>query len=285
MKNQTKKPHSKEILPAGLFVGLAGIDLVYQVDELPKEDNKTKTNKYEIRFGGPAFLAAKTYVSLGGKATLVSCVGHSVLAELIHQECSQLGIILRDLTPHASMPNISSVFLNPRNGTRTICSGQNPSRLLRLPTLGDFGFCLYDGNMPTVNKSLLSALEEECVPLILDCGSWKPGMEEILEFATTAISSETFRSPDGKDIFALGQEYGLFEMAMTRGKKHIIFMETGERKEIPVVAVEHADTLGAGDVFHGAFCFYRYNESLGLEDSLKKAAKVAHDFVSKRTIK
>ena len=285
MRKLINKSKSAEILPPGLFVGLAGIDLVYNVGALPNEDSKTKTDAYEIRFGGPAFLAAKTYASLGGKAILVSSVGHSVLGELIHKECAKEGIILRDLAPHADMPNISSVFLNKEKGTRTIVSGQMNARLLKFPPLGEVGFCLYDGNLPSVNNSLLYALEDDCVPLILDCGSWKPGMDELLEFATSAITSESFRSSKGEDVFALKKRCGFDEAAMTRGKKSILFEAGGEQKEIAIDAVESADTLGAGDVFHGAYCFYRFHEGLDLEKSLTQASKIAHHFVSKGKIK
>ena len=67
-------------------------------------------------------------------------------------------------------------------------------------------------------------------------------------------------------------------MAITRGEKPIRYVIDDTRGEIQVKRVLVADTLGAGDIFHGAFCSY-YNGKNTFLLALIKAAEIASESV------
>jgi sugar/nucleoside kinase (ribokinase family) len=64
-------------------------------------------------------------------------------------------------------------------------------------------------------------------------------------------------------------------LAATRGPLGTIWLnETGELEETPAFPVQAVDTLGAGDVFHGAFTL-RLAEGEGVREALRFAAAAA----------
>ena len=257
----------------GYFIGLAGVDVVFHVDQYPLEDHKTKTNDYVLKTGGPALNAAKTYALLGGEAVLVSSVGKGVLADYIRADLERFNVRLVDLTPNAQQQNVSSIII--RGSTRTICSGQARRVEAHLPRLEDAIFCHSDGNIFETNDWLIQETKRLGIPLLLDCGSWKEGMDSLLSHAHAAISSEHFLSPDKEDIFSLAKRWNTPFAAMTRGGEPIRTMEG----EIEVRKIDHGNTSGAGDVFHGAFAYYFYKCALGFEKSLQKASEIAAKYI------
>jgi len=63
-------------------------------------------------------------------------------------------------------------------------------------------------------------------------------------------------------------------IAVTRGARSIIGWERGRSFEIEIATIDAADTLGAGDVLHGAFC-YHFARTRQFESALRIAAEVA----------
>jgi len=70
--------------------GLTGLDSIYYVDGIPKENNKIKTHDYKSFIGGPAANAAITFSLLGGEAILITYLGNSQIAMSIKEELTSL---------------------------------------------------------------------------------------------------------------------------------------------------------------------------------------------------
>jgi sugar/nucleoside kinase (ribokinase family) len=75
---------------------------------------------------------------------------------------------------------------------------------------------------------------------------------------------------------------GVLNMAITRGNKPISYQSGDRDGEIPVPQVNAVDTLGAGDIFHGAFCYYLVNSEIAnleqkFTNGLARAAAIAAD--------
>jgi len=62
---------------------------------------------------------------------------------------------------------------------------------------------------------------------------------------------------------------------MTRGEKSIRL----QNGEIPAESVTCVDSLAAGDIFHGAFCYGYLEKELGFEQALEYASKIATESV------
>jgi sugar/nucleoside kinase (ribokinase family) len=93
-----------------------------------------------------------------------------------------------------------------------------------------------------------------------------------------AICSERFAVPsavaDAQSTLAWFAEQGVPHVAVTRGARPILALDRGRRFEIEIEPVEAVDTLGAGDVLHGAFCFF-LAQGEDFESSLRRAADIA----------
>lgn len=280
----------------GIFLGLCGMDVVfYSPCGLPKENSKLKTDCFLRQIGGPAANAAVTFARLGGEAVLYSYVGYDDTGLWLEKKLEKAGVKLvrinagtpdgREQTDYP-VSDISSIFVNLSEGTRTIISGQNikDTRCFKASAeeFGTADFILYDGNLSGVETELMKYVDSVETELVLDAGSFKEKFPVCFSDRTTAIASENFRNPEGRDIFFYREQ--LKDCAMTRGEKSILYVpeNSAERTadnfpmEIPVKkSGKVADTLAAGDIFHGAYCYFRYAEKLGFGEALGRASEVA----------
>lgn len=263
----------------GLFVGLAGFDLIFYKEAAPAENKKMKTTEYSTCVGGPAANGAIAFSLLGGEALLVSCIGDSPMGKLIKEEVESYGIRVLDLAEgETSLPSISGILVNTINGSRTIWNGQ-PDLGFCTKDLSDWireaDFLLTDCNLKGPSLEALQMAQARGIPRILDAGSWKDYMEQCIECATDVIASEDFILPDSEELFSYCQRRGVQRIAVTRGERPVQWKEGSGQGEVAPPAVEAVDTLGAGDVFHGAYGFFLVQEGFGFELALKKAAEVA----------
>ena len=288
--------------------------------DLPGKNEKKTVRDFEMQIGGPAAKAAMTCAALGGRATLMTCIGDSAQGKMVKAELAEMGIDVIDLVQLIDLakddfpvPNISAVFLDEAAGTRTVVSGQHPLQGISLPAsvglktdrdcdnclfdLSRFDYCLYDCNLPDLTPEITAALAAADIPLILDCGSWKQNVEDALSHAQIAISSSVFTSPEGKSIFNLQAECGIPAAARTNEGDPIEYSVAGDTGTpvqipdtgtpvqipdtgtIPVQKLDSGITIGAGDVLHGAFCYYHMHERKAVVDALSCAARFATEYV------
>jgi sugar/nucleoside kinase (ribokinase family) len=115
------------------------------------------------------------------------------------------------------------------------------------------------------------------IPVVLDGGSWKPGTEELLGWVDYAIVAERFTPPgnEGLDLLQFLHEQGLRACAVTRGERDILFSLRGEKGRLQVPRVDAIDTLAAGDIFHGAYCYAFAVLGYNFVDALEYASKIA----------
>jgi sugar/nucleoside kinase (ribokinase family) len=137
---------------------------------------------------------------------------------------------------------------------------------------------LTDGFHLAETMTLLAACRDAGAALCLDGGSWKPGTEDLAKILTIAICSERFAVPDrsahAEATIAWFAEKAVPYVAVTRGPKPIVGWDNGRRFEIEVAQIDAMDTLGAGDVLHGAFC-YHFARTREFEPALRLAAEIA----------
>ena len=270
MKLLKKDDMNTQKNPKGYFVGLTTLDYVFYVDSHPQENAKIKTNHYKRFVGGPAANAAITYSLLGGDATLVTCLGNSVESDFIKKNLHEFGVTVLNCTDDDTMPNIAAIAVD-QNGNRRIFSGQNRYNRMNIPKLDKPAFCLFDLNQQELSLGILMNCDCE---IVVDAGSWKGETAEFLKKANVVIASENFRDPSGHDIFAIKERVNA-KKAVTRGEKSILIAGG----EIPVESVACTDSLAAGDIFHGAFCFAYYHEHRGFKEALAFASKIAAESV------
>jgi sugar/nucleoside kinase (ribokinase family) len=266
-----------------VFLGLATVDFIYAVESIPRENQKLVAHRQEILCGGPAANAAIACAFLGGPATLVSAVGAHPLASVIREELEQFHIPLMDLDPSsAEMPPVSSILVSQGSGNRTVISGhatrkQAPREAFDAAVLKNAALLMVDGHQ--MSCAIRAAAEAKAVgiPVVLDGGSWKDQTDKLLAHTRAVICSEDFRPPgteNVRNVIAYLLDHGVEAAAITRGAKPVLWATRQEEGEVTVPVIAAVDTLGAGDIFHGAFC-HRAMKGASFVDSLKFAVEVA----------
>jgi len=263
----------------GLFVGRSTLDLVYACERFPEPDGKVDATRSYVAAGGPALNAAIAFAGLGGRARLCTALGAGALADRARAELGAYGVEAVDAAEgRADALPVSSVILT--GAARAIVTppppppgpGLAPGRLealfARRPDI-----VLSDGHLPELALPVLRRARAEGVTTVLDGGSWKPWTGELLPWIDVAVVSGRFRPPGAADVLeALGRDIG--QVAATDGPGPIRWRAGAARGEVTPPAVEAVDTLGAGDIFHGAFC-HALAGGAGFAASLAAAAAVA----------
>ena len=113
-----------------------------------------------------------------------------------------------------------------------------------------------DGYHPVLAIPIAAAARARGIPVLLDAGSHKPHTERVLAHVDVAVASGDFAPPgvnaDPVSVLAYLVDHGVALAAVTRGPRAIAFRAVTTRGGVAVDPVTVADTLGAGDFFHGA---------------------------------
>ena len=267
--------------PAGVFAGLATLDVVHAVDRLPGPDEKVTSLSTVLAAGGPAANAAKTFAALGGRATLLTALGGDTAAALVRAELEAFGVRVVDLAgPDAAAP-VASVLITRATGARAVVGGPPPGPVGEPEVSGDVAgasVLLVDGHHPTLALAAARAARAAGVPVVADAGRPKPVWGGLLPLLDVAICSADFRLHGAPDAAATARAVlaaGAREVAITAGAAPIRWWDAAGRSgRVPPPAVAAVDTLGAGDVLHGACCF-ELASGRGFADALVRAAGLA----------
>ncbi|RZQ65211.1 PfkB family carbohydrate kinase [Amycolatopsis suaedae] len=237
-----------------LLAGLSTVDVVQRVGELPEPGRKVQSATVAVAAGGPAANAAVTVAALGGDPLLLTVLGRHPLAGLARADLEAHGVRVTDLLPeHEAAPALSAVAVRERDGERTVVSHNAagvPPITARLPSLEGVRVVLLDGHHPELAMAVATAARDRGIPVILDAGSWKPVFDDLLPLVDVAACSAQFRVP-GPGL----AERGVPVVVTTAGPEPVRWQEGGRSGAVAVPAVEARDTLGAGDVWHGAFAY------------------------------
>lgn len=266
----------------GLFVGLVTLDLVYLTSSPPENNQKIAASDYTVAAGGPATNAAVAFAHLGGCPALLGVVGNHPLNPLIRADLTSHGVEVVDLDFNRSdPPPVSSIIVTQTTGERAIVS-LNAQKLQasrdRIPAkiLQNVEVVLIDGHQIEVGQAIAQAAQAHQIPVVLDGGSWKPGLEKLLPFVNYAICSADFYPPgcrSSEQVLAYLSAAGIAHLAITHGKNPLQYTSCGTTGWIEVPTIRPIDTFGAGDIFHGAFCHYILQ--LDFASALREAAKIA----------
>jgi sugar/nucleoside kinase (ribokinase family) len=269
-----------------LFVGRTTLDALYRLDHLPEEDTKVYASALLAAPGGPATNAALTHALLGGDALLLSAVGKGPWAAQVRAALAQCGVQHLDLAAGTAYETpLVTALVNATRSTRTAINP--PLSEIHFPALAaewnaQWGkqprVALTDGFHLDATLELLRSCRDHGAALVLDGGSWKPGTAALAPLLTAAICSERFTLPgaarDAETTMHWFETQGVPFVAVTRGPKPILVLDHGRRYEITIEPVDALDTLGAGDVLHGAFCYF-FSQSGDCGQALREAARVA----------
>ena len=278
---------SPKIPPRILCIGMPVRDLTFRTPGVPARGSKENATGFAEICGGNALNAAISIVRLGGRAALCGPMGDAkeTSARFIYEQMAHEGIDTRHLIhlPGLVTP-ISAVMIDP-TGERTIVTFRDPELWkVKLPKadalLDDCHAILTESRCAEFCTDICAEAVRRGIPVIVDADRAMSLREGLLTASTHLVfSSEPLQETagildDGGALQKIAKLTPSF-LAGTRGPLGTIWLdEEGELQETPAFPVHTVDTLGAGDVFHGAFAL-AVTEKQELRQALRFASAAA----------
>lgn len=264
-------------------VGLAVIDLVMWIERVPSRPGKYFARRADNIGGGPAASAAVTIARLGGTARFAGRVGDDERGRRILGGLTQEGVDIDGVTvvEGATSP-VSSVLITP-DGDRTIINHTDPSLYSSPPDAAVVGPCdavLADVRWPAGAVAAMAAAQRFGVPGVLDLDrTEETPVIEAAARATHVVAAEpalaqVAGAPDPATALRRLRTRTDAWLAVTTGGGGVSWLDDGAIETLRPPPVEVVDTLGAGDVFHGAFAL-ALAEGRGEVEALRFATAAA----------
>ena len=273
--------------PRILCIGMPVRDLTFHTPGVPKRGSKENATAFDEICGGNALNAAIGIVRLGGRASICGPMGDAreTSSRFIFEQMKHEGI---ETTHLIHMPGlvtpISAVMIDP-SGERTIVTFRDPQLWhVKLPDfdtlLDDCHAILTESRCAEFCTDLCAEAVRRGIPVVVDVDRAMSLREGLLNASTHLVfSSEPLQetadvSDDGQALHKIAKLTKSF-LAGTRGPRGTIWLdEHGQLQETPAFPVHTVDTLGAGDVFHGAFAL-AITEGQELREALRFASAAA----------
>ena len=268
-----------------LCVGHAVQDHVYRLSRLPVGGSKNRATGFTSVGGGPAATAAVAIARLGGRARLAARVGDDAVADEIERELRGHGVDCAQLRRFAGRASSRSAVFVDDAGERMIVNHTDPAMpadpaWLAQVDLADVDAVLVDVRWPEGAALMLARAKAAGLPAVLDADVPLPPGSPLPHAAThVAFSLPGLRdhlglaadTPLDADACAaalqrIARETGAW-CAVTMGAEGVLHGRAGAIVHSPAFRVTAVDTLGAGDVWHGAF-------ALALAEGLDETAAV-----------
>jgi sugar/nucleoside kinase (ribokinase family) len=260
-------------------VGLNATDTLILLPHFPAYAGKIAFDEEILSPGGQVASAMVTCARLGLRVKYIGTVGDDERGRVQVASLRETGINLDDVQVRQGCPNQTAYILIDRStGERTVLWRRDDG--LRLdpsfitPEKISCARLLHiDGHdTPAVERAARLA-REHAIPVTVDVDTVYHGFERVLPLVDYLIASSEFpaqwtneRDPF-KALELMQNEYGIRVAAMTLGAHGALARFEGRFVYSPAFVVNCVDTTGAGDVFHGAFC-YSVLRGMSLRESL-----------------
>ena len=279
--------HAAKTAPRILCIGIPVRDLTFRVGGVPARGSKENASHFDEICGGNALNAAIGIVRLGGRASICGPMGDAgeTSSRYIFDKLAHEGIETRHIVhmPGLVTP-ISAVMVDP-SGERTIVTFRDPELWkVRLPDpdelLDDCSAILTENRCAEFCTDLCVEARRRGIPVIVDADramSLREGLltaSSHLVFSSEPLQETANVADDGEALKKISRLTSSF-LAGTRGAQGTIWLdEKGQLQQTPAFPVHTVDTLGAGDVFHGAFAL-AITEKQNLPEALRFASAAA----------
>ncbi len=243
-------------------IGIAVIDLIFEVETLPQGGGKYYATSFREVGGGVAANAAVAVARLGGNARYIGRVGDDALGDQIIADLTAAGVdVTVDKVRELTSP-VSSVLVDAA-GERTIVN-YTPRDLFdggdvaSASDLGEVDAVLVDVRWPDGAAAALRAAAAASIPSVFDFdrpmesgGDALLGLASHVVFSAAALAATAGTDDPVAGLSRMAERTDAW-LAVTVGPGGVHWRHAGRLHHLPAFAVDVIDTLGAGDVFHGA---------------------------------
>lgn len=248
-------------------VGLNATDTLLVVPKFPSYSGKEPFVEEILSVGGQVASAVVTCQKLGLKTKYIGTVGDDYRGRLQLKSLTESGVDISDVQVRENCPNQSAyIIIDQSTGERTVlwrrqdCLRLEPDEIT-VEQITSSRLLHIDGHDTAAVAKAARIAREHSIPVTVDVDTIYHGFEEVLPYVDYLIASTNFpvqwtneRDPF-KALERMQREYGMRVAAMTLGAHGSLALEGGKFHYAPAFVVNCVDTTGAGDVFHGAFCY------------------------------
>ena len=265
-------------------VGLNATDTLILVSHFPAYAGKASIEQEMLSPGGQVASALVTVAKLGMRVKYIGTVGDDERGRVQLASLRETGINLDDLEVRANCPNQTAyIIIDKSTGERTVfwarpdCLRLEPESITPEKIAGARMLHIDGHDTPAVEKAAKIARELH-IPVSVDIDTVYHGFDRVLASVDYLVASSDFpvQWTSERDPFRalelIQNEYKMKVAAMTLGAHgalaRVVSEGRGEFIYSPAFVVNCLDTTGAGDVFHGAFC-YAVLEGMAMRETLE----------------
>jgi sulfofructose kinase len=248
-------------------VGLNATDTILLVPHFPAYGGKTAFTREFYSVGGQVASAMVTCTRLGLQAKYIGTVGDDERGRIQMESLRGSGVNIEHVQQRVNCPNQSAyIIVDEATGERTVfwsrpdCLTISPEQITSDQIT--CGRLLHiDGHDTAAVEHAARIARDHAIPVTVDVDTIYPGFDRVLPLVDYLIASSEFpaRWTGLEDPFAalaaIQRQYGMRLAAMTLGSHGALAYSEGRFTYSPAFIVDCIDTTGAGDVFHGAFCY------------------------------
>ncbi len=261
-------------------VGLNATDTLILLSRFPAYGGKAPFEREVLSPGGQVASAMVTCATLGLRAKYIGTLGDDERGVVQLESLRASGVNLDDIEIRPNCPNQSAyILVDQTTGERTVLWHRDECLRIDPATVTEDKIACarllhIDGHdTPAVARAAEIARRHQ-IPVTVDVDTIYPGFDRVLPNVDYLIASSEFPSrwthePDPcKALSMIQEEYGMRVAAMTLGAHGALARVEGRFLYSPGFVVDAMDTTGAGDVFHGAFC-YSVIECMPMREALE----------------
>ena len=269
-------------------VGLATLDLIHRIDQFPSKPLKIRATDFGMSVGGMAAGAACAIARLGGQAQFWGPVGDDTFGDTVRAELAGAGVDAGWVEPIAGAQSSHSAVIVDGRGERFIVNHRgsalaSDAKILPLARFRAHAV-LVDARWPAGAAAMLVHANALGLPTVLDADMGDTAaLGELVPLARHVIFSEPgfaeWAEHDCDDVRTASRLRSLVAdgaqlAAVTRGERSVLYATSEGVAELASFHVETRETLGAGDVFHGAYAL-AVAEKMPIVQALRFAAAAA----------
>lgn len=248
-------------------VGLNATDTLFLVPHFPACGGKVPFEGEILSPGGQVATALAACARLGLSVKYIGVVGDDERGRVQLDSLRRTGMNLDHLEIRPGCPNQSAyIAIDRSSGERTVfwrrpdCLRLNPASITP-EKIGSARLLHIDGHDTPAVAQAAAIARRLGIPVTVDVDTIYPGFDRVLESVDYLIASSDFPSrwtgePDAfRALEKIRAEYRMRVAAMTLGARGALALDSNGFLYSPGFSVPCVDTTGAGDVFHGAFCY------------------------------
>jgi sulfofructose kinase len=249
-----------------LGIGLNATDTLILLNEFPPYAGKIPFEGEMLSPGGQVATAVVSCARLGLRTKYIGTIGDDIRGQIQRESLEGTGVDTSGLIVREGCPNQTAyILIDGRTGERTVlwhradCLKLQPSEI-REDDIRNSRILHIDGYDIEAASHAAALARKHKVPVSIDVDTVYPAFDSVLKNVDYLVAGSgwpTKYTGEPDPFLALRRlqtEFQLTVSAMTLGDFGALALCQNRWFYSPAFEITCADTTGAGDAFHGAFC-------------------------------